>query len=62
MTGPGETALVLKLAERHRLSAYDAAYLAVARAERRPLASFDKRLRAAAAAEGLTALPEALPS
>jgi len=41
---------------------FEALPVRVALAERRPLASFDKRLRAAAAAEGLTALPEALPS
>ncbi len=62
MIGPGETALVLKLAERHRLSAHDAAYLATAVAERQPLASFDKPLRAAATAEGVALLPEALAS
>lgn len=56
--GPGETALVTTLAGRHRLSAYDAAHLALALSERRPLATLDQKLRAAAVAEGVTVLPE----
>jgi predicted nucleic acid-binding protein len=42
---------VLSLARKHVLSAYDAAYLALALAERLPLATLDKRLAQAARAE-----------
>lgn len=59
--GPGEAASVARLAIKHRLTAYDAAYLALAMSERLPLATFDKDLRTAAAAEGVPALPEAIP-
>lgn len=38
-----------------QLSAYDAAYLAAARAEKLPLATLDERLRRAAAAAGVAA-------
>ena len=58
INGPGETAFVVALAERRGLSAYDAAHLALALSERRPLATLDRKLRAAAAAEGVTALPD----
>ena len=44
---------VIALAERHRLTAYDAAYLALARMRVAPLATADAALRRAAEAEGL---------
>jgi predicted nucleic acid-binding protein len=42
---------ILNLARRYALTAYDAAYLALALAERLPLATLDKRLAEAARAE-----------
>lgn len=47
---------VLSVARRHQLSAYDASYLALAVAEDCPFASLDRRLNAAALAEGLALL------
>ncbi len=47
----------LVLADNHRLTAYDAAYLELARRRRMPLASLDQELIAAAGAEGLEVLP-----
>ena len=44
---------VMALARAHRLSAYDASYLALAIREGCALASLDRRLNEAAAAEGL---------
>lgn len=44
----------LLLAEKHRLTLYDAAYLELALRRRLPLATLDEELRTAAAAEGLT--------
>lgn len=44
---------VLALARRHRLTAYDSSYLALAVQEHCPLATLDRRLKDAAAAEGL---------
>jgi predicted nucleic acid-binding protein len=44
---------VLQLARRHGLTAYDAAYLALAITKSLPLASLDKRVLAAARAEGI---------
>lgn len=44
---------VLTLARRHMLSAYDAAYLEVAKRRELPLASLDRRLRLGASAEGV---------
>jgi predicted nucleic acid-binding protein len=41
------------LARQHRLSVYDAAYLALAKSERIPLATLDRALEAAAKAEGV---------
>jgi predicted nucleic acid-binding protein len=46
----------LQLAERHRLTLYDAAYLELALRRGLPLASLDSELRAAAQAEGLIVL------
>jgi len=42
----------IELAQRHQLSAYDAAYLALARSRELLLATLDKRLAGAASAEG----------
>jgi predicted nucleic acid-binding protein len=41
------------LARKHRLSVYDAAYLALAKTEGLPLATLDRALEAAARAEGI---------
>jgi predicted nucleic acid-binding protein len=46
----------LQLAVRHRLTTYDAAYLELALRRKLPLATLDRDLRAAAAAEGLVLL------
>ena len=47
---------VLDLARQHRLSVYDAAYLELAVRARLPLASLDRRLRSAAAEQGIALL------
>ena len=47
---------ISRLAERFRLSSYDAAYLELAQRRQLPLASLDRDLRNAAAALGLTVL------
>ncbi len=52
-----ESAAVMALARRHRLTAYDALYLELALRRRAPLLTLDKALRAAAAQEGLPATP-----
>lgn len=54
----GESREILRLALAHGLTAYDAAYLALARSERLPLATLDAALRAAAVREGVALLPE----
>ncbi len=46
-----------QLAQRHRITAYDAAYLELARRRSLPLATSDKQLIAAAQPEGVTLLP-----
>ena len=46
----------LRLAERHGLTIYDAAYLELARRKGLPLATLDQELRAAAALEGVPLL------
>jgi predicted nucleic acid-binding protein len=46
----------LQLAERHRLTLYDAAYLELALRRGLPLASLDSELRGAAKAEGVVLL------
>jgi predicted nucleic acid-binding protein len=46
----------LQLAERHRLSVYDAAYLELAQRTRLPLATLDSDLREAARTEGVALL------
>ena len=48
--------MILDLAERHQLTAYDAAYLALAIESKLPLATLDKQLIAAAAREGVPLL------
>jgi len=55
--GPGDATEALRMALKHRLTAYDA-YLALAKGQRLPLASFDKALRAAATVEAVALLPE----
>jgi predicted nucleic acid-binding protein len=52
--GPGGDSSVLSLALRHRLTAYDASYLALAAGEKRSLATLDNALAAAARTEGVT--------
>lgn len=47
---------ILRLAERHRLTMYDAAYLELALRRALPLATLDGELRAAAKAEKLIVL------
>jgi predicted nucleic acid-binding protein len=56
--GAGDDRDVIALAERHALTPYDAVYLWLAREESVPLATFDRRLREAAKAEGIAVLPE----
>ena len=51
--GEPEGHRILALARSHRLTAYDASYLALAIREGWPLASLDRRLNDAAAAEGI---------
>jgi predicted nucleic acid-binding protein len=46
----------LHLADRHRLTLYDAAYLELAQRRKLPLATLDQELRAAAQAAGVNAL------
>lgn len=48
----------LHLAERHRLTVYDAAYLEIAARRKIPLATLDRDLRAAAVSEGVQLLGE----
>jgi predicted nucleic acid-binding protein len=50
--GAGDGIEIVRLALRHHLSAYDAAYLALATLRKLPLATADKRLAAAARSEG----------
>jgi predicted nucleic acid-binding protein len=52
-TGLAGDAAVIALAQRHRLTAYDAAYLLLARERGLPLASADRALCRAAEAEGV---------
>nr|WP_313014215.1 type II toxin-antitoxin system VapC family toxin [Brucella intermedia] len=47
---------VIRVARRHQLSAYDAAYLALALTEALPLATLDRKLAGAARAEGVVIL------
>lgn len=48
----------LNLAERHKLSVYDAAYLELAKRRGLPLATMDAKLRAAAKQEHIFCLPQ----
>lgn len=60
--GGGDSGEIARLAIKHGLTAYDAAYLALAAAERMPLATLDKKLAAAARAENIAVLgPLAAP-
>ncbi|MDL2406167.1 type II toxin-antitoxin system VapC family toxin [Rhizobium calliandrae] len=54
LVGPGDDIEVVRLLRQYRLSAYDAAYLALALLEQLPLATLDRRLAEAARAEGIT--------
>jgi predicted nucleic acid-binding protein len=47
---------LMALSRKHKLSAYDAAYLAAAQSNKLPLATLDKALKAAALAEGIPLL------
>lgn len=57
-TGKHAWRSTLRLAERHRLTVYDAAYLDLAMRRGLPLASLDRELRVAAAAENVVLLGE----
>lgn len=54
---PSATSAVLATGRRHRLSAYDAAYLVLAQDLGVPLATIDNALRGACQAAGVTVLP-----
>jgi predicted nucleic acid-binding protein len=54
--GVGDSAPIARLAIKHGLTGYDAAYLALALAENLPLATLDKKLATAARAENVTLL------
>lgn len=54
--GPGDDAEIIDLAIKHDLTAYGAAYLALAIAEDLPLATLDKKLATAARAENIALL------
>ena len=56
--GPTEWRTVLALAEKHRLTAYDAAYLDLTLRTGLPLASLDRDLLKAAKAEGVALVDE----
>jgi predicted nucleic acid-binding protein len=51
IAGGGDNALIVRLARKHQLSAYDAAYLALALTEGVPLATLDRKLQQAAVSE-----------
>jgi predicted nucleic acid-binding protein len=53
--------LVIDLSRKHRLSGYDATYLAVAKHLQLPLATLDKHLIAAATAEDVATLENSAP-
>jgi predicted nucleic acid-binding protein len=52
----GQFEMILPLARAHSLTVYDAIYLHLAQSHRSPLATFDKKLIAAARALGVTIL------
>jgi predicted nucleic acid-binding protein len=56
LAGPGDDTEVVRLSRQYRLSAYDAAYLALASLEQLPLATLDRRLAEAARMEGVAIL------
>jgi predicted nucleic acid-binding protein len=56
---PSGDRLILTLAERHRLTAYDAAYLALALEQQLPLATLDRELAQAAVREHVPLLAKA---
>jgi predicted nucleic acid-binding protein len=56
-TWPRAWSGALALADAHRLTVYDAAYLELALRAGRPLATLDQELRGAAAARGVDLLP-----
>lgn len=56
LAGPGDDTEVVRLSRQYRLSAYDAAYLALALLEQLPLATLDRRLADAARAECVAVL------
>ncbi len=56
-TGRHASSQTIRLAELHRLTAYDASYLELARRRRLPLATLDAALARAATAEGVATLP-----
>lgn len=56
LVGPGDDTEVVRLSRKYRLSAYDAAYLALALLDQLPLATLNRRLAEAALAEGVTVL------
>jgi predicted nucleic acid-binding protein len=51
---------VIELAATHRLSGYDATFLVLARDQKLPLATFDRKLRSAAGLEAIEVLPKQL--
>jgi len=55
-TGAGSDGVVIALATAHGLTAYDAAYLALARERGLPLATLDQKLAGAARREGVPLL------
>jgi predicted nucleic acid-binding protein len=57
-SGPAQWPVILALAEQPRLTAYDAAYLELARRTGLPLATLDDDLRKAARAEGVALVGE----
>ena len=59
--GPGSDVEVVRLARVHRLTAYDAAYLALALAAGAPLATLDRALAVAARASGVPLLGPLAP-
>lgn len=51
IVGDGDDAVIIRLARKHQLTAYDAAYLALALTQGVPLATLDRKLQQAATAE-----------
>jgi predicted nucleic acid-binding protein len=56
VNSPSESAQVMDLSRTYKISAYDAAYLALAMREHLPLATLDKALQSAALAAGVALL------